>query len=109
LEKYSEPLVGKCISEAMEGNMHALRICVERVVPVRRENPFRLKLAGLQTGGELAEGIETVVQAVAGGHLSPAAGEAIARILEIQRKATETRELEARVEDLEKYKKEKDR
>ena len=108
LEKYSEPLVGKCIAEALDGNIHALRICVERVVPVRRENPFRLKMDSLQNGGELAEGVENVVQAVAEGHLSPTAGEAIARILEIQRNIIETRELEARIEELEKTKREKE-
>jgi hypothetical protein len=65
-------------------------------------------LARLQTGGELAEGIETVVQAVAEGHLSPAAGEAIARIMEIQRNAIETRELAARIEELEENKRERE-
>ena len=81
---------------------------MERVVPVRRENPFRLKMDSLQNGGELAEGVENVVQAVAEGHLSPTAGEAIARILEIQRNIIETRELEARIEELEKTKREKE-
>jgi hypothetical protein len=108
LEKYSESLVGKCIAEAMDGNMHALRMCLERLLPVRRDNPFRLKLAQTKTIWDVAEAIETVVRAVAEGRLSPAAGEAIVRMLEIQRNAIETRELEARIAELESNRKKDD-
>lgn len=40
LEEHSEPLVRRCIIEAMKGNMPALRLCMERVYRRRAKRQF---------------------------------------------------------------------
>ncbi len=101
LEKYSGSLVSKCIFGALEGNHQALRLCLDRILPPKREHGFRLKLGGIQNARDVAKATERLVQAVAEGRISPSSGEAIARMLEIQRHAIETSELEARMGELE--------
>jgi hypothetical protein len=101
LEKYSEPVVSKCIAGALEGNHYAQRLCLERILPARRDNPFRLKLGVIQSSRDVARATEAIVQAVAEGRIPPSSGEALARMLEIQRHAIETSELEVRIAELE--------
>jgi len=51
--------------------------------------------------GGIAAALGTVAAAVAGGDLSPEEGQAVAAVLETQRRAIETAELEARIAALE--------
>ena len=101
LEQHSEALARKCIIEALHGNMPALKLCMERVAPVRREAPVHIKLPGLSSARDIAASGQAVGEAVASGRLTPSEGEKLTNILESQRKAIETAELQLRMEQLE--------
>lgn len=101
LEEYSEPIVQKCIVDALKGDGPSRRICMERILPAQRDACIRIKLPRTITAQDVDQAAEQVVQSVAAGRLSPATGEALAHILELRRKAIETGELQARIEKLE--------
>ena len=44
-----ERLSRKCIKLAMRGNMQALKLCIERICPVRRDSPINVNLPRVKT------------------------------------------------------------
>ncbi len=89
------------VRAAEQGDMAAARIVLDRAWPVRRGRPVRLELPELQTAADLAAALAAVAGAVGRGEVSPEEGSAVAIVLEAQRKAIETQELERRIAALE--------
>jgi len=54
LDQYTEPLIKKCVSKALEGDTRALGLCLERILPSLREHirgrSDRLSVAGQVQG-----------------------------------------------------------
>jgi hypothetical protein len=101
LEEYSEPIVRKCIVDALKGDGPSRRICMERILPAQRDACIGIKLPRAITAKDVDKAAERVLHSVATGRISPASGEAVARILELRRKAIETAELQTRITKLE--------
>ena len=102
LDGEAEALTRKAIAQALEGNPIALRLCLERLLPIRRERPISLKLRKIRGAADLPQVLEVVMQAVAAGELTPGEGQTIMAMLEAFRKGLEFTDLEARVSALEK-------
>jgi hypothetical protein len=61
-----ERLTRKAIERALEGDGVALRLCLERLIPPRRDRPIRLDLPPIPDAAGVAAAQQAVVQAVAG-------------------------------------------
>ena len=101
LDKYYEPIFQKLISMAIKGDPVALRLCVERLFPARRDGYVQIPLSGSQTLADVAASSAKVLQGVSRGQITPMEGEIISGILEDRRRLIETGELAARIEKLE--------
>src|SRR5438270_13932314 len=101
LDEHAESITRKCIIEALHGNMRAVRLCMERITPVRREACVQIKLPRLSSSSNVAASGQVVLDAIASGRITPSEGEKLTNILESQRKAMETAELQLRIEQLE--------
>ena len=86
---------------AKGGDMRAADILLRRLWPERKGRPVALDLPPLTNAADLAGALGTIAETVAAGDLSPEEGQAMAAILEVQRKAIETADLERRVAELE--------
>jgi hypothetical protein len=53
LDEYSEHLTRKCIALAMQGDRSAMRICMARVSPARRDAYIQMALPSIQTAQDL--------------------------------------------------------
>src|SRR5579862_5463075 len=82
LDKYTPHLVSKCIDLAMKSDRSAMRICMERVFPARREGSVRVSLPRIKTVQDLEKAAERVTQAVGRGKIAPAEGETLMNIFE---------------------------
>lgn len=91
-------LVAKAVELAKAGNPHALRLCIERLVPVARD--ISIELPGLAEGTH-SERAEAVMQAVADGRLSPEQGAQGTTLLQASLRIREIDELERRIVALE--------
>ena len=49
LEGQSEELMQKALAMALDGNVHAMRLCMERLLPVRKDRCIQLDLRPLTT------------------------------------------------------------
>ncbi len=97
----TEKLTRKAIELALEGDMTALRLCLERILPPRKSRPVNITLPEVKSAEGVAEAQAAVVQAVADGELTPEEGSTITGILEARRKAIETQDHENRISALE--------
>jgi hypothetical protein len=84
-----------------KGDMTAAAMVLARVWPPRKGRPVTFDLPSLATAADLARALGSVAQAVGNGVLTPEEGQAVGAVLEMQRKAIESAELEARVAALE--------
>ena len=97
LDGEAEKLTRKAIDLALAGDTVALRLCLERICPPRRDRPVKIKMARIETPQDVLGAIATVVGAVARGAITPSEGQALASLIEVQRKAIETVEIEQRL------------
>ena len=86
---------------ALAGDITALRLCLDRILPARKDRPVSVDLPPIETAADHAPALAAVADAVASGELAPAEGKAVAEVLELHRRAIETCELERRISDLE--------
>jgi hypothetical protein len=101
LVEHAEALVRKCIAEALKGDMIAMRLCIERILPALREPAIKFKAGATRTSSEVAQVQETIVKDVSKGRIVPQQGERVMNILELRRRVIETKRLEERLEAVE--------
>jgi hypothetical protein len=96
LDDEAEKLTRKAIELALNGDTVALRLCLERLCPPRKE-----RLPKLEDTSDLIAGISAIMAAVANGELTPGEGQALASLIEAQRRTLETEDIEQRLRALE--------
>lgn len=102
LDDEGEELTRKAIELAKEGDLVALRLCLERICPPRRSRPIAIDLPDSKTAEGVALAQAAVVQAVGEGEITPDEGKTLSDILEARRKGIESSEFELRITELEK-------
>lgn len=92
----------KTVEAAQGGDMRAAELLLSRVWPARKGRPVALPgLPAIETPADLARALGSVAEAVASGAITPDEGQAVAAVLEAQRRAVETAELAERIARLE--------
>lgn len=101
LDGEAEGLTRKAVELALDGDTMALRLCLERIAPVRKDAPVQFDMPPMQSAADAAKAAGAVLDAVALGDLTPTEGVHIMQLVETYRRTLETSELEARVATLE--------
>jgi hypothetical protein len=101
LDGEAEALTRQAVTLALEGDTTALRLCLERIAPPKRDAPVTFDLPPMQSAADAAKAAGAVLDAVALGDLTPTEGAHIMGLVETYRRTLETTELEARVMALE--------
>ena len=94
-------LMRRAIELAMDGDVMAIKMLLDRLYPVPKGRVVRLVLPDIKTASDLPAAIAAVVQAVADAQISPEEGAALTQIMEAQRRTIETADLEKRLTELE--------
>jgi hypothetical protein len=101
LGQHGEALMKKCVVMAMQGDRAAMRVCMERLLPPRKQSPVQFRLPPIRTAAELAKAQARMLEALSRGQLTPAEAETINNLVESRRRVLETEELERRLQALE--------
>jgi len=101
LDGEAETLTRKAVDLALTGDATALRLCLERIAPPRKDSPVQFDLPRMETARDAATAAGAVLDAVADGELTPTEGAHVMGLIEAFRRTLETTELEARVAALE--------
>ncbi len=101
LDGEAEALTRKAIELGLAGDGAALRLCLERLLPARRDRPVSFELPKIETAEDAAKATGAILSAVASGEVTPIEAEAVSKIVETHLKALECSEFEARLSALE--------
>jgi hypothetical protein len=101
LDGEAEALTRQAVAMALGGDGVALRLCLERIAPPRRDAPVQFDLPRMETARDAVKAAGAVLEAVALGDLTPTEGAHLMGLVETYRRTLETTELEARVAALE--------
>jgi hypothetical protein len=101
LEANAEAIARKAIDLATGGDLTAIRICFDRLVPARKHEPIALELPRLDTAADTVTAASTIVAAVAAGELAPSEAADIAKAVDIYVRALATQQFEERLAKLE--------
>jgi hypothetical protein len=101
LDGQAEALSHKAVEMALAGDTVALRLCLERLAPPRKDAPVEFKLPQMKTAHDAAQAAAAVLEAVAEGDLTPTQGAQVMALIDVFRRTLEVTELEARVAALE--------
>lgn len=101
MEGQAEALSQKAIEMALEGDTTALRLCIERIAPTRKDTPVEFDMPKMTSAEDAAKGAGAVLDAVAEGELTPSEGAHVMALIETYRRTLETTEIERRIADLE--------
>ena len=101
LDGEGEVLTRKAVELAKGGNLAALRWCLERLIPPRKDRLVTFALPRVETVADIPKALGAIIKAVAQGEITPGEGQSMAAMLEAYRKGMEMADLVARVESLE--------
>jgi len=101
LQGEAEALTRRAVERALEGDTTALRLCLERLAPPRKDNPVAFALPAMESATDAAQAAGAVLAAVAAGELTPTEGAHVMALIETFRRTLETTELERRLAALE--------
>jgi hypothetical protein len=101
LDGEAEALTRRAVEMALSGDGAALRLCLERIAPPRKDAPVTFALPPMQSAQDAARAAAAVLAAVADGDLTPTEGAHIMGLVETYRRTLETSELESRLVALE--------
>lgn len=102
LDGEAEALTRTAIERALGGDMVALRLCLERVAPARKDRPVTFELPPINTTADLVRAGSALLAAVAEGEITPTEAQAMAALIAAHAKTLELHNLEARIAQLEK-------
>lgn len=103
LEPHASDLINKAVELAKSGDVNALRLCIERLIPKVSSEAITMSLPNVdytKAPALLALGAE-IIRAIADQELTPEQGRTLASIIDAQRKTIETGELANRIEEIE--------
>lgn len=103
LQPHAEDLVKKAVAMAKAGDVSALRICIDRIIPPVKDSRISIDLPKLTNAKACVQAQSFIVEAVAIGELLPSEGEAISSLVENQRRSFETQTLEERLKAIEEH------
>ncbi len=101
LDGHAEALTSKAVELALAGDMTALRLCLERLIPNCKDLPISIDIKP-ESGGSrgLAEILRKVLEGLASGDITPRQAADISKVLDAANRGVELVALEQEVGEL---------
>ncbi|HXH00243.1 MAG TPA: DUF5681 domain-containing protein [Sphingomicrobium sp.] len=96
-----EALTRKAIEKALNGDTVALRLCLDRIAPARKDAPISMALPVVKSIADAVDASAAVMEAVALGDATPDEGGRVMALLTAHKGIMEAGDLEARITALE--------
>ena len=101
LEGEAEAITRKAIELAKSGDGPALRLCMDRIYPARKDRPVRFGLPTIEKVGDAVAANAALVGAVASGDLTPSEAGELAKLVDAYTRAVEATDIQDRLTKLE--------
>jgi hypothetical protein len=97
----AEAIARTAIAMAKEGDIAAIRMCLDRLVPARKSDAVAFELPPLGKAADSVAAAAAIVAAVAAGDLTPSEAGELAKVIDVYVRALETAGFEERLQKLE--------
>jgi hypothetical protein len=104
LDGEAEEITRKAIDLAKGGDMAAIRICLDRLAPPRKDRPILFTLPKMEKARDAADASAAIVEAASAGELTPSEAGELLKIVESYARTLQVSDFEARLERLENQK-----
>jgi hypothetical protein len=101
LDGEAEALTRKAIEMALSGDTAAMRLCMDRIMPPRKDRPVMFTMPKLETAADAVKASAALVDAVAAGDITPGEAGELAKLVDGFTKAVELHEIQQRLDKLE--------
>jgi hypothetical protein len=101
LDGETEALTRRAVQKALTGDVGALKLCLDRIVPAAKDAPVQFDLPRMETAADAARAAGAVLEAVATGEMTPTEGAHVMSLIETYRRTLELTEIETRLAALE--------
>lgn len=101
LEGEAEAITRKAIELARDGDTVAMRLCMDRLLPVRKDRPVRFELPKIENASDLPKATGALLEAVAAGDITPSEAADVGRAVDAHVKAVEMTDLHERMRRIE--------
>jgi hypothetical protein len=102
LDGEADAIVRKAVEQAKNGDPVALRLCLDRIIPPRRERPINFELPPIQAPADALKATAALIAAVGAGDITPSEAAELAKLIEGYVKSMEATDLAERIAKLEK-------
>src|SRR5262249_54297211 len=82
LDGQAATLTQKAIDVALTGDIAALRICLDRILPARRDRPVSFEMGPINSAEEARAALSMLLTAVAAGNLTPSEAGEIGKLID---------------------------
>jgi hypothetical protein len=96
-EGEAEAIVRMAIGKAMEGDITAIRLCLDRVLPRQRHRATAFELPPIGSAADALAALTTIVAGVGAGDLTAAEGSELSKLVDHYLRALEAKDFEARL------------
>jgi len=101
LDGEADALTRKAIELAKDGDTTALRLCIERILPARKDRPVSFDMPRIETVADSVKAAAAVASAVGDGNLTPMEAAELSKVLDGYTRAVETADFSDRLLRLE--------
>jgi hypothetical protein len=101
LDGQATALTQKAVEMALGGDVVALRLCIERILPARKDRPVTFALPPITSARDATDISAAVVAAVSNGDLTLSEAAEVAKLIDSYVRAHQVAELENRIAPLE--------
>jgi hypothetical protein len=105
LDGEAEAIARKAIELAKAGDLTAIRICMDRMCPTRKDRHVSFALPKLERAADAVNAAADIVDAVASGELTPSEAGELSRVVTAYATTLEATDFDARLRKLEAAKK----
>ena len=101
LEGQAEALTQTAISKALDGDSMALRLCMDRIAPLPKDNTISFTLPRMESANDASKAAGSVLKAVSIGEITPIEGSRVMWLIDSFRRTLELTVIEQRIQALE--------
>ncbi|HEY6603793.1 MAG TPA: DUF5681 domain-containing protein [Xanthobacteraceae bacterium] len=96
-----ESIAGKLIELAEGGDMRAIRVCMDRLLPAIKDQPIAVELPPIEKPADSVEAAASIAAAVAAGDLTAAEAALLAKVVDVYVRALDSKGFNERLTKLE--------
>jgi len=101
LDGEAEALTRKAVELALAGDITALRLCLDRILPPRKDRPIAFEMPAINNAQDARAASAALLGAVSSGNLTPSEASEVGKLIDGYVKSVEITEVLARLDKLE--------